>query len=34
VRTSGFLRDAVGKSNVVGLEAAPKSPGSQHGCPG
>ncbi len=34
VRASGFLRDAVGKSNVVGLTAAPKSPGSQHGCPG
>jgi len=34
VRASGFLRDAVGKSNVVGLEAAPKSPGSQHGCRG
>jgi polar amino acid transport system substrate-binding protein len=34
VRASGFLREAVEKSNVVGLVAAPKSPGSQHGCPG
>jgi polar amino acid transport system substrate-binding protein len=34
VRTSGFLRDAVARSGVVGIEAAPKSPGSQHGCPG
>jgi polar amino acid transport system substrate-binding protein len=34
VRTSGFLRDAVGRSGVVGLEVAQKSPGSQHGCPG
>jgi polar amino acid transport system substrate-binding protein len=34
VRASGFLRDAVDKSKVVGLVAAPKSAGSQHGCPG
>jgi polar amino acid transport system substrate-binding protein len=34
LRTSGFLRDAVARSGVVGIEAAPKSPGSQHGCPG
>jgi polar amino acid transport system substrate-binding protein len=34
LRTSGFLRDAVARSGVVGIEAAPKSLGSQHGCPG
>ena len=34
LRTSGFLRDAVAHSGVVGIEAAPKSLGSQHGCPG
>jgi polar amino acid transport system substrate-binding protein len=34
LRTSGFLRDAVARSGVIGIEAAPKSLGSQHGCPG
>jgi polar amino acid transport system substrate-binding protein len=34
VRGSGFLRDAIAKSGIVGIEAAPKSPGSQHGCRG
>ena len=34
VRASGFLRDAVAKGGAIGVEAAPKSPGSQHGCPG
>ena len=34
LRTSGFLGDAVARSVVVGIEAAPKSLGSQHGCPG
>ena len=34
LRTSGFLADAVARSGVVGIEAAPKSLGSQHGCPG
>ena len=34
VRASGFLRDAIAKGGAVGVEAAPKSPGSQHGCPG
>ena len=34
LRTSGFLGDAVARSGVVGIEAAPKSLGSQHGCPG
>jgi polar amino acid transport system substrate-binding protein len=33
VRASGFLRDAVAKGGAIGVEAAPKSPGSQHGCP-
>ena len=34
MRASGFLRDAIAKGGAVGVEAAPKSPGSQHGCPG
>jgi len=34
MRTSGFLRDAIAKGGAIGVEAAPKSPGSQHGCPG
>jgi polar amino acid transport system substrate-binding protein len=34
VRASGFLRDAIARSGIVGIEQAPKSPGSQHGCPG
>jgi polar amino acid transport system substrate-binding protein len=34
VRASGFLRDAVARGEAIGVEAAPKSPGSQHGCPG
>jgi len=34
MRGSGSLRDSIAKSGVVGIEAAPKSPGSQHGCPG
>lgn len=34
VRTSGFLRDAIAKGGAIGVEAAPKSSGSQHGCPG
>lgn len=34
VRGSGFLRDAVAKGGAIGVEAAPKSPGSQHGCLG
>ena len=34
MRGSGALRDSIAKSGIVGIEAAPKSPGSQHGCPG
>ena len=34
MRASGFLGDAIAKGGAVGVEAAPKSPGSQHGCPG
>ena len=34
VRASGLLREAVAKGGATGVEAAPKSPGSQHGCPG
>ena len=34
VRASGFLRDAVANGGAIGVEPAPKSPGSQHGCPG
>jgi polar amino acid transport system substrate-binding protein len=34
VRASGFLRDAILKGGAVGTEAAPKSDGSEHGCPG
>lgn len=34
MRGSGLLRDAIAKGGAVGVEAAPKSPGSQHGCPG
>lgn len=34
VRGSGFLRDAVAKGGAIGVETAPKSPGSQHGCLG
>jgi polar amino acid transport system substrate-binding protein len=34
VRASGFLREAVAKGGAIGVEAAAKSPGSQHGCRG
>ena len=34
MRASGFLRDAVARGGAIGVEPAPKSPGSQHGCPG
>jgi polar amino acid transport system substrate-binding protein len=34
MRASGFLRDALAKGGAIGVEPAPKSPGSQHGCPG
>jgi len=34
VRGSGLLRDAVARGGAIGVEPAPKSPGSQHGCPG
>jgi len=34
LRASGFLRDSIAKGGAVGVEMAPKSPGSQHGCPG
>ena len=34
VRGSGFLRDAVAKGGAIGVETAPKSPSSQHGCLG
>ena len=34
MRASGFLRDAIVKGGALGVEPAPKSPGSQHGCPG
>jgi polar amino acid transport system substrate-binding protein len=34
VRGSGLLRDSIANSAVIGIAAAPKSPGSQHGCPG
>lgn len=34
VRASGFLRDAVEKSGVIGIAPAPAGPVSQHGCPG
>ncbi|AMN38922.1 transporter substrate-binding domain-containing protein [Rhodoplanes sp. Z2-YC6860] len=34
MRGSGFLRDAIARGGATGVEAAPKSPGSQHGCPG
>jgi polar amino acid transport system substrate-binding protein len=34
MRASGALRDSIAKGGAVGVEAAPKSPGSQHGCPG
>jgi polar amino acid transport system substrate-binding protein len=34
MRASGFLRDVIARGGAIGVEAAPKSPGSQHGCPG
>jgi polar amino acid transport system substrate-binding protein len=34
MRASGFLRDAILKGGAVGTAAAPKSAGSEHGCPG
>jgi polar amino acid transport system substrate-binding protein len=34
MRDSGALRDSIAKSGVIGITPAPKSPGSQHGCPG
>ena len=34
VRGSGALRNSIARSGVIGIEPAPKSPGSQHGCPG
>ena len=32
-RTSGLLGASVANGSTVGVEAAPRSPGSQHGCP-
>ena len=32
-RASGFLSTSVANGGAVGVEAAPRSPGSQHGCP-
>ncbi len=34
VRVSGMLRESIAKGGAVGVDAAPKSAGSQHGCPG
>lgn len=34
MRGSGFLRDAIARGGATGVDVAPKSPGSQHGCPG
>lgn len=34
VRASGFLREAIAKGGATGVEPAPKSLGSEHGCPG
>jgi len=34
LRASGALRDSIAKGGAIGVEMAPKSPGSQHGCPG
>ena len=34
VRGSGFPRDAGAKGGAIGVETAPTSPGSQHGCLG
>jgi polar amino acid transport system substrate-binding protein len=34
MRSSGFLRDAIARGGATGVEAAPRSSGSQHGCPG
>jgi len=34
MRDSGALRDSIATSGVIGIAPAPKSPGSQHGCPG
>jgi len=34
MRVSGLLRDAIAKGGAIGVEPAPKSPGSQRGCPG
>ncbi len=34
VRASGLLAKAIADGGAVGVEPAPKSPGSQHGCPG
>src|SRR5262245_37296412 len=33
VRSSGFLRQRTARGGPIGVEPAPKSPGSQHGCP-
>ena len=34
VRGSGLLREAIARSGIIGIEPAPQSPGSEHGCPG
>ena len=34
VRGSGLLRDSIAKSGVIGINPAPQSSGSRHGCPG
>jgi polar amino acid transport system substrate-binding protein len=34
VRASGFVREAIVRSGVIGVSAAPAGPVSQHGCPG
>lgn len=33
LRGSGVLRDSIAKGGAVGVEMAPQSPGSAHGCP-
>jgi polar amino acid transport system substrate-binding protein len=34
MRGSGALQESIVRSGVIGIAPAPKSPGSQHGCPG
>lgn len=34
VRESGLLRKSIAEGGAIGVEPAPKSAGSQHGCPG